>query len=117
MDTSVPFAGLWNVLKDVKPLWTEPRDSGDLEKTIHEYYASIKKQSGGMYIAVCRGKVRSCTSNGCIRANLFLLLYASHTRVRSLHGLLGQLGKPTAGMSFFSSFTDHACEYVHRLLP
>lgn len=52
------FAEAWNKLNKVKQVWIEPHGTEELEKNIQEYYAAIKEQQGGMFIAVCRGKVR-----------------------------------------------------------
>lgn len=52
------FAAAWNELNKVKQVWIEPHRNDELDKDIQEYYAAIKDQQGGMFIAVCRGKVR-----------------------------------------------------------
>lgn len=52
-------SGAWRELKKIKPLWTEPQGGSaeDLEKSIQEYYEAIKEGMGGIFFAVCRGKV------------------------------------------------------------
>lgn len=41
-------------------MWTEPQGgtAEELEQSIQEYYAAIKDGRGGIFFAVCRGKVR-----------------------------------------------------------
>jgi hypothetical protein len=53
-------AGALKKLQQIKPVWREPQGgtAEDLEESIQEYYAAIKDGRGGIFIAVCRGKVR-----------------------------------------------------------
>ena len=42
----------------MKPAVCEPRGSGeDFEKVMVSYYDGIKKGAGGIFFAICRGKV------------------------------------------------------------
>jgi len=50
--------GLWRQLEGVKHVFSEPRQAGDaFDKAIARYYAAIKSGKGGLFLAVCRGKV------------------------------------------------------------
>jgi fanconi anemia group J protein len=40
-----------------KPVWVEPHGATELDESIRDYQAAIAQGHGGMYIAVCRGKV------------------------------------------------------------
>lgn len=51
--------GLWNELKRLKPVTCEPRGSKEeFERTMDDYYTGIQFGRGGIFLAVCRGKVR-----------------------------------------------------------
>lgn len=50
-------ADRWAQLTAAKPAWTEPHAADELDVSIAQYYAAIKSGRGGLYIAVCRGKV------------------------------------------------------------
>lgn len=51
--------GLWRQLEGVKPVFAELRGAGDaFDKTIAKYYAAVRSGRGGLFLAVCRGKVR-----------------------------------------------------------
>lgn len=53
-----PASGLLQDLRAIKPVFVEPRGSGDLfERTIQDYKGSIQQGRGGLLLAVCRGKV------------------------------------------------------------
>jgi hypothetical protein len=54
----VPDVGAWARLTAIKPVWTEPKTTEELDKSIEEYYTALKEGRGAMFIAVCRGKVR-----------------------------------------------------------
>ena len=42
----------------MKPVVCEPRGSGgDFDRVMADYYAGIQQQRGGVFLAVCRGKV------------------------------------------------------------
>lgn len=47
-------------LRSIKPVWKEPQGGSaeELEESIQEYYVAIKSGQGGIFFAVCRGKVR-----------------------------------------------------------
>jgi len=43
----------------LKPVVCEPRGSGEeFERIMTSYYDDIKKGAGGIFFAICRGKVR-----------------------------------------------------------
>lgn len=56
----VSNAGSWKKLRKIKPVWKEPQGGSPeaLEESIQEYYEAIKDGRGGIFFAVCRGKVR-----------------------------------------------------------
>lgn len=50
--------GLWKQLEKEKHLFSEPRGAGDaFDKAIAGYYKAVKQSRGGLFLAVCRGKV------------------------------------------------------------
>lgn len=52
-------SGLWGRLNALKPITCEPRASGeDFDAVMTGYYEGIQRGSGGIFLAVCRGKVR-----------------------------------------------------------
>ena len=52
-------SGLWRQLTALKPAVCEPRGTGEeFEKVMASYYDNIKKGAGGIFFAICRGKVR-----------------------------------------------------------
>jgi Fanconi anemia group J protein len=47
-------------LEGVKAVFAEPRRAGDdFDSTIRRYYEAVDEGRGGLFMAVCRGKVRS----------------------------------------------------------
>ena len=51
-------SGLWQRLNAVKPISCEPRGSGDdFDAVMTRYYEGIQRGVGGLFFAVCRGKV------------------------------------------------------------
>jgi len=55
-------SGLWRQLTALKPVVCEPRGSGDeFEKIMSSYYDDIKRGAGGIFFAICRGKVHAYT--------------------------------------------------------
>lgn len=51
-------SGLWQQLNAVKPISCEPRGSGDdFDSVMTKYYEGIQRGVGGLFFAVCRGKV------------------------------------------------------------
>ena len=45
-------------LQTVKHVVCEPRKSGsDFDDALKEYYAAVKDGRGGLFVAICRGKV------------------------------------------------------------
>ena len=51
-------SGLWQKLNAVKPISCEPRGSGeDFDAVMTRYYEGIQRGVGGLFFAVCRGKV------------------------------------------------------------
>lgn len=62
--------GVWGQLTALKKVVTEPKGTGEaLNGVMKEYYGAIRKGQGGLFMAVCRGKVSSITLLG---------LYISH---------------------------------------
>ena len=58
--------GLWAQLREVKEIVTEGREAGKgFDDAMAKYYAAIKRGSGALFIAVCRGKVRVRHSSVC----------------------------------------------------
>ncbi len=59
--------GLWKKLAKLKHVVQEPRTGGNegLQKVMAEYYGAISRGEGGLFMAVCRGKVGACDS-GCL---------------------------------------------------
>ena len=50
--------GLWKALEKEKQISSEPRGAGDaFDKAIAGYYKAVKHGRGGLFLAVCRGKV------------------------------------------------------------
>ncbi|GAB4818658.1 hypothetical protein N2152v2_005704 [Parachlorella kessleri] len=51
--------GLWKKLAKLKHVVQEPRTGGNegLQKVMAEYYGAISRGEGGLFMAVCRGKV------------------------------------------------------------
>ena len=46
-------------LEGVKAVFSEPRHAGDdFDSTIRRYYEAVDEGRGGLFMAVCRGKVR-----------------------------------------------------------
>lgn len=72
-------AGLWKRLQDVKPVWTEPHGADTVERCIGEYCTAIRDQRGGLFIAVCRGKVpplpSCCIQGGAVTVVVHVKLY------------------------------------------
>jgi hypothetical protein len=55
---AVQESGLWRQLTALKPVVCEPRGGGEeFEKIMTSYYDDIKKGAGGIFFAICRGKV------------------------------------------------------------
>ncbi len=51
-------SGTLRELQALKHVVQEPRQAGDVfDKTIASYYEAIRKGKGGLFVAVCRGKV------------------------------------------------------------
>ena len=52
--------GLWGQLTALKKVVTEPKGTGEAFDTVmKEYYSAIRKGQGGLFMAVCRGKVHT----------------------------------------------------------
>jgi Fanconi anemia group J protein len=50
--------GLWSQLAALKKVVTEPKGTGEAFDTVmKDYYTAIKRGQGGLFMAVCRGKV------------------------------------------------------------
>jgi hypothetical protein len=57
--TDLQATGLWGQMEGLKQVVCEPRQAGNaFESAIQEYYQAIKSGRGGLFMAVCRGKVR-----------------------------------------------------------
>lgn len=55
--------GMWSRLEAIKPLFAEPRAAGEaFDAVIASYYRAVDEGRGGLFMAVCRGKV-GC---GCV---------------------------------------------------
>jgi Fanconi anemia group J protein len=51
---------VWNQLQRLKQIVPEPRKAGDeFDAAIAQYYKAVAEGRGGLFMAVCRGKVRS----------------------------------------------------------
>ena len=58
----VQASGIWGELATLKKVVTEPKGTGEAFDTVmKDYYGAIKKGRGGLFMAVCRGKVTSST--------------------------------------------------------
>jgi Fanconi anemia group J protein len=52
--------GVWNQLQQLKQIVPEPRKAGDeFDAAIAQYYKAVAEGRGGLFMAVCRGKVRN----------------------------------------------------------
>ena len=50
--------GLWGQLTALKKVVSEPKGTGEaFDAVMKEYYTAIRKGQGGLFMAVCRGKV------------------------------------------------------------
>lgn len=51
--------GVWGQLAALKKVVTEPKGTGEaFDGVMKEYYGAIRKGQGGLFMAVCRGKVK-----------------------------------------------------------
>jgi hypothetical protein len=49
---------MWSRLEAIKPLFAEPRAAGEaFDAVIASYYRAVDEGRGGLFMAVCRGKV------------------------------------------------------------
>ena len=49
---------MWAELEALKKVVVEPKGTGEaFDGVMKEYYGAIRKGQGGLFIAVCRGKV------------------------------------------------------------
>lgn len=56
----VQDTGMMAQLQRVKAVFSEPRRAGDdFDTTIRRFYEAIDEGQGGLFMAVCRGKVRA----------------------------------------------------------
>lgn len=54
----VQASGVWEELAALKKVVTEPKGTGEaFEGVMKDYYGAIRKGQGGLFMAVCRGKV------------------------------------------------------------
>lgn len=57
--------GVWGELTALKKVVTEPKGTGEaFDGVMKDYYGAIKKGQGGLFMAVCRGKV-TCNPMSC----------------------------------------------------
>lgn len=49
--------GMWNIIHEVKPIFTEPKRKDDFDQCIADYYSAVKVSRGAIFMAVLRGKV------------------------------------------------------------
>ena len=55
---TVQGSGLWSQINGLKKIVCEPRGTGDLfDKAMSDYYSAIRRGKGGIFMAICRGKV------------------------------------------------------------
>lgn len=55
----VQVTGVWGQLQRLKQIVPEPRKAGDeFDAAIAQYYKAVAEGRGGLFMAVCRGKVR-----------------------------------------------------------
>eukprot|EP01080_Neovahlkampfia_damariscottae_P009562 gene9562-1765_t len=47
---------IWSEIEKKKKIFTEPKESSMLQRSMREYEEEIEKSSGAIYFAVCRGK-------------------------------------------------------------
>ena len=58
MTNSMQANGLWGQLAALKKVVTEPKGTGEAFDTVmKDYYTAIRRGQGGLFMAVCRGKV------------------------------------------------------------
>ncbi|KAK9837585.1 hypothetical protein WJX74_000931 [Apatococcus lobatus] len=51
-------SGMWSQINGLKKIICEPRGTGELfDKAMSDYYSAIRRGKGGIFMAVCRGKV------------------------------------------------------------
>lgn len=56
---------MWSRLEAIKPLFAEPRAAGEaFDAVIASYYRAVDEGRGGLFMAVCRGKVGVCVFVG-----------------------------------------------------
>ena len=54
--------GVWAELAALKKVVTEPKGTGEaFDGVMKDYYGAIRKGQGGLFMAVCRGKVTYAT--------------------------------------------------------
>lgn len=50
-------SGMWNIIHDVKPIFSEPRKKEEFDECMNDYYTAVKISHGAIFMAVLRGKV------------------------------------------------------------
>ena len=59
--------GVWSEIESLKQIVAEPRKAGDeFDAAIAQYYKAIQHQGGGLFMAVCRGKVSRILSGAAL---------------------------------------------------
>jgi hypothetical protein len=57
---------VWNQLQRLKQIVPEPRKAGDeFDAAIAQYYKAVAEGRGGLFMAVCRGKVCALAGSPC----------------------------------------------------
>lgn len=65
---SMQANGLWSQLAALKKVVTEPKGTGEAFDTVmKDYYTAINRGQGGLFMAVCRGKVCTAAWDGLQR--------------------------------------------------
>lgn len=54
---------MWSEIERLKRIVCEPRKAGDeFDAAIAQYYKAVQHDKGGLFMAVCRGKVGLCSA-------------------------------------------------------
>ncbi len=82
--------GLWGQLAALKKVVTEPKGTGEAFDTVmKDYYTAIRRGQGGLFMAVCRGKVCTAawTESGLARSQVLQAMQDAYTRTMPLFHL------------------------------
>lgn len=70
--------GLWGELCALKTVVAEPRGAGDdFDSVMRQYYGAVASGAGGLFLAVCRGKVSPHIYLPCAR-NIYPALWLNY---------------------------------------